>query len=204
MNLRGRRVIAVALSTTLLVAACGRGDDRSAAVDPAQLSGGTLHVASVGDVDALDPLIAYSAESWQVIRATTRQLVTYAGNKDGIGKDTEVVPDLAESWDISPDRKTYTFHLRDNINFSGASTRPITAQDFVYAVKRFPDPNAQVSAITYYNALFEGFQGVCRRVRQGAHRGSCRGQELHRQSRHQRAESRGRQDLTADADPAGQ
>lgn len=158
MNLRGRRVIAVALSTTLLVAACGRGDDRSAAVDPAQLSGGTLHVASVGDVDALDPLIAYSAESWQVIRATTRQLVTYAGNKDGIGKDTEVVPDLAESWDISPDRKTYTFHLRDNINFSGASTRPITAQDFVYAVKRFPDPNAQVSAITYYNALFEGFK----------------------------------------------
>ncbi|BDY32952.1 ABC transporter substrate-binding protein [Mycolicibacterium mageritense] len=158
MKLRGRRVIAVALSTTLLVAACGRGDDRSAAVDPAQLSGGTLHVASVGDVDALDPLIAYSAESWQVIRATTRQLVTYAGNKDGIGKDTEVVPDLAESWDISPDRKTYTFHLRDNINFSGASTRPITAQDFVYAVKRFPDPNAQVSAITYYNALFEGFK----------------------------------------------
>lgn len=158
MNLRGRRVIAVALSTTLLVAACGRGDDRSAAVDPAELSGGTLHVASVGDVDALDPLIAYSAESWQVIRATTRQLVTYAGNKDGIGKDTEVVPDLAESWDISPDRKTYTFHLRDNINFSGASTRPITAQDFVYAVKRFPDPNAQVSAITYYNALFEGFK----------------------------------------------
>ncbi|MDT0271109.1 ABC transporter substrate-binding protein, partial [Streptomyces sp. DSM 44915] len=39
-----------------------------------------------------------------------------------------------------------------------AATRPITAQDFVYAVKRFPDPNAQVSAITYYNALFDGFK----------------------------------------------
>ena len=152
-----RALIALATAATLVLAACGQSPDAEAPTDPAQLNGGTLKVASVGDVDALDPLIAYSAESWQVIRATTRQLVTYAGNKESIGADTEVVPDLAESWDISPDRKTYTFHLRDDINFSGASTRPITAQDFVYAVKRFPDPNAQVSAITYYNALFDGF-----------------------------------------------
>ncbi|MCV7287049.1 ABC transporter substrate-binding protein [Mycolicibacterium wolinskyi] len=155
-----RKVVGALIATTaLLVAACGTdGGEQASSTDPESLYGGTLHIASVGDVDALDPLIAYSAESWQVIRATTRQLVTYAGNKESIGEDTEVVPDLAESWDISPDRRTYTFHLRDNINFSGASTRPITAQDFVYAVKRFPDPNAQVSAITYYNALFEGFK----------------------------------------------
>ncbi|MHC9293852.1 ABC transporter substrate-binding protein [Mycobacterium sp. LTG2003] len=155
-----RKVVGALIATTaLLVAACGTdGGEQASSTDPESLYGGTLQIASVGDVDALDPLIAYSAESWQVIRATTRQLVTYAGNKESIGKDTEVVPDLAESWDVSPDRKTYTFHLRDNINFSGASTRPITAQDFVYAVKRFPDPNAQVSAITYYNALFEGFK----------------------------------------------
>ncbi|MFN3002025.1 ABC transporter substrate-binding protein [Mycolicibacterium wolinskyi] len=155
-----RKVVGALIATTaLLVAACGTDSgEQASSTDPESLYGGTLHIASVGDVDALDPLIAYSAESWQVIRATTRQLVTYAGNKESIGEDTEVVPDLAESWDISPDRRTYTFHLRDNINFSGASTRPITAQDFVYAVKRFPDPNAQVSAITYYNALFEGFK----------------------------------------------
>ncbi|KRD06825.1 ABC transporter substrate-binding protein [Mycobacterium sp. Root265] len=157
MRMSKRSIVAVAAAAMLAVAGCGTGAEQQTPTDPAQLTGGTLKVASVGDVDALDPLIAYSAESWQVIRATTRQLVTYAGNKESIGADTEVVPDLAESWDISPDRKTYTFHLRDDINFSGASTRPITAQDFVYAVKRFPDPNAQVSAITYYNALFDGF-----------------------------------------------
>lgn len=150
---------AVALvGAVALVSACGTSNEQAAPSDPSQLTGGTLKIASVGDVDALDPLIAYSAESWQVIRATTRQLVTYPGNKESIGADTEVVPDLAESWDVSPDKVTYTFHLRDDINFSGASTRPITAQDFVYAVKRFPDPNAQVSAITYYNALFAGFE----------------------------------------------
>ncbi|WP_029109680.1 ABC transporter substrate-binding protein [Mycobacterium sp. URHD0025] len=153
-----RNLVGALIATTaLLAAACGT-DAGSSGGDPTQLYGGTLHIASVGDVDALDPLIAYSAESWQVIRATTRQLVTYPGSKESIGKDTEVVPDLAEKWDISPDGKTYTFHLRDNIHYSGSANRPITAQDFVYAVKRFPDPNAQVSAITYYNALFDGFK----------------------------------------------
>ncbi|MFT4042695.1 MAG: ABC transporter substrate-binding protein [Gordonia sp. (in: high G+C Gram-positive bacteria)] len=156
----GRRITALlgTFAAAVALSACGGSSDTSASNDSAPAAGGTLKVASVGDIDALDPLIAYSAESWQVIRATTRQLVTYAGSKKGIGDDTTVVPDLAKSWDISPDRKTYTFHLRDGITFSGASTRPITAQDFVYAIKRFPDPNAQVSAITYYNALFAGFK----------------------------------------------
>lgn len=156
----GRRFVALVatLAVSVALAACSTDGADSTAADPAALHGGTLRIASVGDVDALDPLIAYSAESWQVIRALTRQLVTYAGDKNSIGDDTKVVPDLAESWDVSPDRLTYTFHLRDDIAFSGASTRPITAQDFVYAIKRFPDPNAQVSAITYYNALFAGFE----------------------------------------------
>jgi peptide/nickel transport system substrate-binding protein len=155
-----RRLVPAALlsAVALVVAGCGGSSEKSSPTDPNDLFGGTLKIASVGEIDALDPLIAYSAESWQVIRATTRQLVTYPGSKEGIGDDTKVVPDLAERWDISPDRKTYTFHLRDDIKFSGASTRPITAQDFVYAVKRFPDPNAQVSAITYYNATFAGFK----------------------------------------------
>ncbi|KAB1642153.1 ABC transporter substrate-binding protein [Gulosibacter chungangensis] len=122
------------------------------------LYGGTLNVASMGDVDALDPLIAYTTEAWQVIRATTRQLITYSGSSEGIGNDTEIVPDLAESWDVSDDGLTYTFHLREGIHFSGATDREITANDFVYAIKRFPDPNANVSAITYYNNLFEGFE----------------------------------------------
>ncbi|MBU8832124.1 ABC transporter substrate-binding protein [Mycolicibacterium goodii] len=155
-----RRVLGALIATTALVlASCGTdGGESASSTRPDSLYGGTLRIASVEDIDALDPLIAYSAESWQVIRATTRQLVTYPGSPEGIGEDTTVVPDLAESWDISPDRKTYTFHLRDNITFSGASSREITAHDFVYAVKRFPDPNAQVSAITYFNATFDGFE----------------------------------------------
>ena len=49
----------------------------------------------------------------------------------------EVVPALAESWDISEDGLTYTFHLRDALWSDG---EPVKASDFVYAWKRVLDP----------------------------------------------------------------
>lgn len=36
----------------------------------------------------------------------------------GIGADQRLYPGLAESWQISPDRLTYTFHLRKDVNFN--------------------------------------------------------------------------------------
>ena len=51
----------------------------------------------------------------------------------------EAQPDLAESWDISDDGKTYTFHLRDGIKWSNGD--PVTAADFVYGWQRLVDPD---------------------------------------------------------------
>jgi oligopeptide transport system substrate-binding protein len=48
-------------------------------------------------------------------------------------------PALAKSWEISPDGKTYTFHLRDGIVWSDGT--PITAQDFEYSWKRVVNPD---------------------------------------------------------------
>ncbi len=48
------------------------------------------------------------------------------------------VPGLAERWDISPDGKTYTFHLRTNLMWS--TGEPITADDVVYSWIRELDP----------------------------------------------------------------
>lgn len=53
---------------------------------------------------------------------------------------TGVVPAIAESWDISSDGKTYTFHLRDNAKFSNGD--PITADDFVKTYQRLLSPTA--------------------------------------------------------------
>lgn len=46
----------------------------------------------------------------------------------------EVIPQLAESWDISDDSLTYTFHLKEGASFQDGS--PVTAQDVVYSIKR--------------------------------------------------------------------
>ncbi len=45
------------------------------------------------------------------------------------------VPDLAEYWEISRDRLTYTFHLRKNLYFH--DNTPITVDDFIGSVKYF-------------------------------------------------------------------
>jgi len=132
------------------------------AQDAAPKAGGTLRIASLeADLDAFDPLTGYSVDSWEVLRAVTRQLVTYGGSPKSLKDDTQLVPDLAKSWDVSADGKTYTFHLRDNIHYAGPTSRPIVAKDFVYAIKRFCDPNKQVAAVNYFNLAFSGFAAYC-------------------------------------------
>lgn len=152
-------IAALAPAFALLISACGAPAEVGPSGDPsaATQGGGTIRIASVADLDRIDPLQAYTAEAWTISRALTRQLVTTSGSPESVGADTEIVPDLATSWDISEDGLTYTFHLRDDAYFSGAAERKITAGDFVYAIKRFADPNGQVGAIAYYNALLEGF-----------------------------------------------
>ena len=48
------------------------------------------------------------------------------------------IPYLARSWNISPDGKTYTFRLREDVSF--CSGKKFTAEDVVYSFKRLKDP----------------------------------------------------------------
>jgi dipeptide transport system substrate-binding protein len=58
---------------------------------------------------------------------------------------TKVEPGLAEKWDVSPDGKTYTFHLRHGVKFQTTSffkpTREFNADDVVFTFQRMLDPN---------------------------------------------------------------
>ncbi|RYZ07048.1 MAG: peptide ABC transporter substrate-binding protein [Myxococcales bacterium] len=54
-------------------------------------------------------------------------------------RSLEPVPGTAESWDVSPDGKTYTFHIRKSARWSDG--RAVTARDFVYAWRRMQDPS---------------------------------------------------------------
>ena len=58
---------------------------------------------------------------------------------EGLTRQVEdgIEPGVAETWDISDDGLTYTFHLRES-NWSDGT--PVTAHDFEYTWKRMCDP----------------------------------------------------------------
>ena len=59
-----------------------------------------------------------------------------------------LTPDLAETWDVSPDGTVYTFHLRENARFHDG--RPVTTQDVIYSWERALSPTlASDTALTY-------------------------------------------------------
>lgn len=55
----------------------------------------------------------------------------------------KVVPGLAESWDISKDGLTYTFHLRPGLKYSDGS--PLSAEDIAWNLEQFADPEVNIS-----------------------------------------------------------
>lgn len=60
----------------------------------------------------------------------------------------ELVPELAESWEISDDGTVYTFHLRRNARFHDG--RPVTAQDVIYSWERAADPATDSDTVLTY------------------------------------------------------
>lgn len=63
--------------------------------------------------------------------------------------NNELTPAAADRWEVSPDGKTWTFHLRKGALWSDG--RPVTAHDFEYTFKRLLDPTSgNVNAVFYY------------------------------------------------------
>jgi oligopeptide transport system substrate-binding protein len=119
------------------LAACSDGGEPRATVQVGGVSGTELaehqviHWGNGADPDSLDPHKARGVTSSNVQRDLFEGLVNEAPNGD-------LIPGAAESWDISKDGKTYTFHLRENGRWSNGE--PVTAGDFVYGMRRSVDP----------------------------------------------------------------
>jgi len=84
---------------------------------------------SLGDAVSLDPNLAYERSSTVPDHQMYSTLVTFTG-----GNLTKTQPFVAESWEISKDARTYTFHLKRGIVFS--SGNPLTAEDVLYSFQR--------------------------------------------------------------------
>ncbi len=76
-----------------------------------------------------------------------------------------IVPSLAYRWDVSADRRIYTFHLRndvffhDNDAFPGGKGRKMTAHDIVYSFRRIIDPTTASTGTWIFNDRVDGNAG---------------------------------------------
>ena len=114
----------LAATALLLAVACGGGTEPSAqpvtvrahlAADPASLSliGKTDRNTEILAVQITDSLVQYDPEM-------------------------NLLPRVAESWELSDDRLTVTFHLREGVRWHDGE--PVTADDVVFTVNKARDP----------------------------------------------------------------
>ncbi len=121
------RSLATALVLVTTCVACG-GTGGGVAADTA--GGDRLVWAKAAEADILDPNLAVSGASWELLDLTYEGLV-------GIDDKLRVVPELAESW-TQPSPTTYVFTLRKGVKFSNG--RAMTADDVAGSLRRLLDP----------------------------------------------------------------
>lgn len=103
-----------------------------------------------GDVTTLD----LSQMSWmQDIRAAK---MVYEGlvRNDIFSREFGVKPGVAERWEISPDGRTYTFHLRKDARWSNGE--PVRASDFTFAWRRALMPDTAADYVGFVMLIKNG------------------------------------------------
>ena len=116
------------LRTLLLAGAAALG----LAAAPAQAK--TLVYCSEGSPENFNPQINTTGTTFDTTHPIYSRLVEFKP------QSTDVVPGLAESWDISPDGTTYTFHLRHGVKWQSNAqfkpTRDFNADDVLFSFNR--------------------------------------------------------------------
>ena len=92
---------------------------------------GYMYLRLTSDPTTLDPAFIVDTSGGSVAAKLYGGLTRF---DEGGG----IVPDIAASYDISPDGRLYTFHLKSGVKFS--SGREVTAQDFKYSFERVLSP----------------------------------------------------------------
>ncbi|SHG15621.1 peptide/nickel transport system substrate-binding protein [Desulfacinum infernum DSM 9756] len=105
-----------------------------------------------GDAKTFDPHRAASTVDRSTVDSMFNGLVRYPP-----GRQVGFEPDLAESWEVSKDGKTWTFHLRKGVYFHPFPGFPegyeLTSEDVVYSLQRAANPEHSA-----YAGEYEGVQ----------------------------------------------
>jgi peptide/nickel transport system substrate-binding protein len=148
--------IAVGGSPQAIALAHGRAwvtiDERSPS-PPDEPTSATLRMETLGgDLFTVDPALAYSPSSWQLMQATCAQLVNLPDKSGPAG--SQIVPEVATSLPVpSAGGKTYTFTIRDGFRFSPPSNQPVTAQTFKDTIERSLSPAMKSPTTGYFTNI---------------------------------------------------
>ena len=121
-------IVATAVAALTAVQAGSKKDNRP--------DGGSLSYGEYGRPATLDPVTSNEMISLRLTELIFNGLV-------GINEKQEIVPELAEKWDISADSRAYTFFLRKDVMWhpkEGEEAKPFTADDviFTYKIMMYP------------------------------------------------------------------
>ena len=135
MNLPPRRAVLPSIALFLLLAACGGGKPESAgkeaAVPDVPAYGDAIVEGSIGDVSGFLTAVTTDASSHEAAGYVFNGLVRY-------DKNLKLEGELAESWEVSPDGKRITFHLRKGVKWHDGA--PFTSDDVMFTYRRMIDP----------------------------------------------------------------
>jgi ABC-type transport system substrate-binding protein len=113
--------------------------------------GGDIVVTYKDDITTLDPAIGYDWVNWSMIKSLFSRLMDYEPGT------ANLVPSLAESFEVAPDGMTYTFKLRPGVKFSNG--RAVVASDVKYSIERAVNPKTQGPGAGFFGAI-AGFDAV--------------------------------------------
>jgi peptide/nickel transport system substrate-binding protein len=122
------RLLAAALTLAVLAVGCAGGSSSGGQAGQTGSTKSRLVIGTFQEPTTLDVTAAATAAIAVALRDNVYEGVVRTGEKG------EVLPQLARSWEISPDHLSYTFHLAEKAKWHDGS--PLTAQDVKFSWER--------------------------------------------------------------------
>ena len=155
MKMRNIAAAAMAGALAVSLAACGS----SASTGTANATGEAADAAEAGSTgftvqlgpnpETLDPALNAAVDGGNTLITIEEPLLI-------IDENNEVQPGQAESYEVSDDGLTWTFHMRDGLKWSDGSD--LTAADFEYSFKRLASPDTAAPSAETVVGMIDGYQ----------------------------------------------
>ncbi len=108
------------------------------------VKGGIYREAILGQVKSVNPLYPDNSATEDITSLVFSGLTKINGSR-------ELVPDLAEKWEISADRKIYTFYLKPNLSWQDGTK--LTTKDIAFTISRVQNPDTRSPYAVNWNGV---------------------------------------------------